>query len=136
MDTTHPSPTARQTIGGLMALATLTLACASLLHFGLALPLGAATLADPDRGAAIPEAVIATVLAAGVIGVALRLGAAWVMALVAVGFAVAGVLVGITFTLPTGRTGDIVYHFCLLALLLTTAVMLLVPTGRQALRRA
>ena len=133
MDTTQPSPTVRAAIGGLMALAAVTLAIASALHFGLLLAVGVVGISDLYRNAAIPEAVIATVLAIGVIGLVARLGIAWPLAVGTTAFAVLGVLVGLTFTLQTGMIGDIIYHLSLLALLLVTGGLLLTPIGRGAL---
>jgi hypothetical protein len=133
MDTTQPSRTLRTAIAGLMALAAVALAVASLLHFGVAVPLGGSTFGDPYRNAAIPEAIIAVVVAIGVTGIAARLPIAWPLAVGTTAFAVLGVLVGLSFTLPTGMVGDITYHLSLLALLLVIAFLLLVPRGRRAL---
>lgn len=110
-------------IVGLMALAAVTLAIASVVHFGLVIPLGATTIHDPFAGAAIPEAVIAAVVAIGVVGAALRRDAAWWLPLAATLFALLGVIVGMTFTVPAGRAGDIAYHGSLLAVLLAALVL-------------
>jgi hypothetical protein len=50
-----------------MALAALTLFGASTIHFGVVVPFGVATVRDPFAGAAIPEAILGVVLAAGAI---------------------------------------------------------------------
>lgn len=111
--------------GVLLCAAATTLAVASLLHFGVAIPLGATAIRDPFPGAAIPEAVIAVVLAAGALALLVRrAGARW-LALAATLFALAGTLYGLTVTLRRGESGDIVYHLALLTMLLASAVLLL-----------
>jgi hypothetical protein len=116
----------------LMAIAALTLAAASLLHFGLSVPLGAAVLEDPYPGAAIPEAVIAAVLAAGTVG-ALTGGAGRRAAEGAAVFALLGVAFGLAVTLREARPGDVAYHLSLLCLLVATGGLLFArPRGRTS----
>ncbi len=116
-----------------MAAATVTLALASVIHFGNTVPLGVVTIHDPFRGAALPEAIIAVVLGAGLLGVLIRLPVAWWMALATTLLALAGVILGLTIVLlgSAHRTGDIVYHVSLLTLLVVTVVLLVAPAGRQ-----
>src|SRR5262249_30948276 len=103
--------------GALLGLAAGTLAVASLLHLGVAIPLGATTISDPFAGAAIPEAVIAVVVAAGAVAALARLPVARWLAPAATAFAVAGTLYGLTVTLRRGEAGDIAYHLSLLTML-------------------
>jgi len=115
----------------LLSIAAVTLAVASLLHFGVAIPLGSATISDPFADAAIPEAVIAVVVAAAAVATLARLPAAGWMALAATLFALAGTLYGLTVTLRRGQAGDIVYHLGLLTILIASAVLLLVALRRR-----
>jgi len=120
-------------IAGLMLAEALTLAVASIVHFGVVISLGIVTLNDPFAGARIPEAIIAVVLAVGAISLLTPwAGARW-LALAATVFAIVGVLVGLRFVLvaTVARPGDLVYHGSLLVLLLATLVLLL---RRQAVR--
>src|SRR5438105_4230065 len=114
-------------IAGLMLVEALTLAVASIVHFGVVIPLGVVTLNDPFAGARVPEAVIAAVVAAGAVSVLARWAGAWWWALSTTLFAIVGVLVGIGAVLggPAPRPGDLVYHGGLLALVLVTATLLL-----------
>jgi hypothetical protein len=118
--------------GVLLSVAAVTLAVASLLHFGVAIPLGATTISDPFAGAAVPEAVIAVVVAAGALTTLARLTIARWLAPAATLFALAGTLYGLTVTLRRGQSGDIAYHLTLLAMLVASAVLLvgaLIPRG-------
>jgi hypothetical protein len=113
--------------------AALTLLTASLIHFGVRLPLAVTTVHDPDAGAAVPEAVIAIVLAGGAAVVLTSRRARWSIALATALFALLGVCVGLRFTLISARTGDIFYHLTLLASLLTLVTLLFSSDGRAAL---
>jgi hypothetical protein len=124
-------------IAGLMLVEAVTLAVASIVHFGLVIPLGVATLNDPFAGARIPEAIIAVVLAAGAVSLLTPWAGAWWSALATTVLAIVGVLVGLRFVLfgTVARPGDLVYHGSLLVLLLVTLVLLLRPETRRPLRR-
>jgi hypothetical protein len=121
------------TVAGLMAVAAVTLAAASAVHFGVVLP---PRLSDPFRGAAIPEAVVAAVLAGGLATVLSCRAVAWPVALGTTLFALLAVVYGLTVTVGGGRTGDVAYHLSLLAVLLAAAALLLAPGGRRALSAA
>jgi hypothetical protein len=110
----------------LTVFAALTLFIASALHSGL---LGAV---DPFEAAALPEAIIAAVLAAAALGLFLSWPRSWPLALGATLFAMLGTVVGLRFTLPRGAPGDIAYHGSLLATLFVLTV-LLVRSHRQRL---
>ena len=113
-----------------MSAAALTLAVASVIHFGAAIPLGPTVVSDPFRGAAIPEAIIAAVLAVGGLSVLTRRPASRWAGLGPTLLALLGTAYGLTVTVPRGQVGDIVYHLALLALLLATAGLLL-ASGRE-----
>jgi hypothetical protein len=118
--------------GVLLTMAAVTLGVASVLHFGVAIRLGVATISDPFAGAAIPEAVIAIVVAAGAAALLLRPAAARWLAPAATVFALAGTLYGLTVTLRRGGAGDIAYHLTLLAMLVASAALLLTRARRDA----
>jgi hypothetical protein len=120
-------------IGLVMVAATVSLAIASLLHFGVTLPLGTVTISDPFRGAAIPEAVLAAVLGIGAAFVLTGRSAAGWVALATTLFALLGTLYGLTVTVRRGEIGDIAYHLSLLTLLIAAVALLLSPAGRRAL---
>ena len=109
----------------LLSVAAATLVVASLLHFGVAIPLGAATISDPFAGAAIPEAVIAVVVAVGALTTLTRVATARWLAPATILFALTGTLYGLTVTLRRGQAGDIAYHLALLTMLVSSAVLLL-----------
>ena len=125
-------------IAGLMLVEAVTLAIASIVHFGVVIPLGVVTLDDPFAGARIPEAIIAVVVGVAALSLLTRWAGAWWLALAATLFAIAGVLVGISIVLfgTVSRTGDLIYHFSLLVALLVTVVLLFTPAARQAIRRS
>lgn len=113
-----------------MVATTFTLAVASTLHFGLTL-LG---VHDLFRGAALPEAIIAAVLAAGASWAVLNAPRARGVALAATAFGVAGFVIGLRFTLAESgslKAGDVAYHLGGLALLVIAVVLLLPPRSRS-----
>ena len=123
-------------IAGLMLVEAVTLAIASIVHFGVVIPLGVVTLDDPFAGAKIPEAIIAVVVGVAALSLLTRWAGAWWLALAATIFAIAGVLVGVSIVLSgtVSRTGDLIYHFSLLVALLVTVGLLLTPAARHAIR--
>ena len=125
-------------IAGLMLVEAATLAIASIVHFGVVIPLGVIRLDDPFAGARIPEAIIA--IAVGVAAISLLTGwaGAWWLALAATLFAIAGVIVAVSVVLfgTVSRPGDLVYHFSLLVALLVTVALLFTPAARHAVRRS
>ena len=109
------SPPARA-IGTLMVFEATTLAITASVHFA-------------GRGvgssAAVPETVIGIVLAGGAVALIGRSWRARRAAAVAVGFAIAGFGVGLSFTIHDGSGGDLAYHAAMLPLLAYTLVVLL-----------
>ena len=104
-----------------MLVAAVTFLVASLVHSGA---LGGLGVHDRFDGATVPELIIGVVLLAGSAPVLARLRRARPFAAIAVGFAILGTIVGLNYTLPTGRAGDIAYHLAILAFLLITATWL------------
>lgn len=133
--------------GLLMLLAAITLGVAAYLHRNGHIPLGFAEIrGESFYDASIPEAVIAFVLA---VGAAVYLtaspaarasaarGQARRVALAASTFAIIGVAYGMTVTISDGRVPDIIYHSCLMAILLIAEALLLgrrtpPATGQQS----
>jgi hypothetical protein len=118
-------------IGGLLVVATVAFAAASIIHFGLVLALGSLTVDDPFPGAAPPEALIALVLGIGALSVLARWPARWAVAFAASLFALLLTLYGLTVTVSSARTGDITYHVAVLVLSVVIVGLLLLPAGRH-----
>lgn len=121
------------TISVLMVIATVAFALASLIHFGIMIALGPIMIADPFPGAAIPEAIIAIVLGIGSLSVSARWPNRWGIALAASLFALLVTIYGLTVTLGSPRTGDVIYHITVLALSAVIVGLLLLPAGRHSL---
>src|SRR2546423_14325119 len=99
-----PGPAASRNltlVGRLMLIEGVTFAIASILHFGVA---------ETFIGAAIPEAIIAVVLAAGALAV-MRRGSRW-LGLATTIFALAGVIIGLSVIIggPVSRPIELAYH--------------------------
>src|SRR5579883_2846508 len=97
IDRPTPSQRVPSAIAGPMFVAAASLLTASLIHSGVAIPLGVATIRDRFAGAAVPEAVIGFVVAAGAANV-LWGSYRWALALTAVVFALAGTGFGLSIT--------------------------------------
>jgi len=108
----------------LMAVEALSFALASLAHFATDFP-----------DAAIPELLIAVVLAIGTWTVRSRRAHAWGIALGATVFATAGTALGLTI-IATGRQDipDLAYHAGILSALCATLIILI--RGRRTRMRA
>ena len=122
----------RGAVAALLSVAAVTLAIASTVHFGVRVELGPLAIHDRFPDAAVPEAVIAFVVACGVLAVISR-RAAWPVALGATVFAIVGVLFGLSVTLGSARTGDVAYHISLLLVLVVALCVLVTPAARHAL---
>ncbi|HLI36542.1 MAG TPA: hypothetical protein VKV80_04280 [Streptosporangiaceae bacterium] len=114
--------------GFVMLAEAVTLGVASYLHRGGRIPLGFTVIhGEHAPGASTPEAIIGAVLAAGAVLVLVAPVRARVGALVAVSFAIFGVLVGLAEVLRDvggASTTDLTYHATLLTALAATLVML------------
>jgi hypothetical protein len=117
--------------GVLMALAAVGFAVASSIHAGAAIPLDVTTLRDPFPGAAVPEAVIALVMATSALTVFTRRPAAWGIAVLGTLFALLGTVYGLTVTLGGRRTGDIAYHLGIIIVLALILGLLLRSGSRR-----
>jgi hypothetical protein len=120
-------------ICSLMALDALSYVIASIIHFGVVILLGPLTLKDSFPGAAIPEASIAVVLALGILSLLIRWRGRWWGALVASLYALLLTCFGLSVTLGSPRTDDIIYHIAVLALTVVIVVVLLLPMSRKSL---
>jgi hypothetical protein len=108
---------------GLMALEALTVAVFSTLHLSGALHIGSG--ARHSYGAGVAEALICLALALGAWGLMRSPGRRGRrVALSAVGFAIFGFLVGLTFTIGGGDTIDLAYHLLMLPVLVATVVLI------------
>jgi hypothetical protein len=115
------------TAGLLMALAAVSFAVASVVHFGVRIPVGFTTISDYFPGAALPEAVIAVIVAVGATAVLTRRTWSRGIALLTTSFALLGTAFGLTITLNSPRPGDVAYHLSILATLLIILGLLLAP---------
>jgi hypothetical protein len=97
----------------LLALESATLAVFATLHLTGALRIGAS---GRSYGAGIAEALICIALAGGALARGRRIP------LFALGFAIFGFLVGLSFTVGSGDTIDLVYHLVMLPVLVATAL--------------
>jgi hypothetical protein len=110
--------------GTAIAVASLTPFGASAIHFGPTVPLGAVTISDPFRGAAVPDVIVGAVLASGSAAAVTRHRHGRAIALGSAAFTLPVVLYGLSITLRSNRHGDVAYH-------LTLARVLLLARGRR-----
>src|SRR5205807_9445750 len=99
-----------------------TLAVMSTLHLTGGLSGGSKPFSAPHAGVA--EAIIGAVLLAGAAAVYRDRPEARTVALAAIWFAIAGFVLGLTFTIRGGGGIDIAYHVVMLPMLLFTAARL------------
>ena len=102
-------------VGRLMLIEVVTFAIASILHFGVA---------ESFIRAAIPEAIIAVVLAVGAVSVMRRLGGSWWIAMGTTLFALAGVIIGLSVILGSGVSRPIDHATIFVALVVTVILVL------------
>jgi hypothetical protein len=105
----------------LLAVESATLAVFSTLHLTGALRIGTGN----SDGAGVAEALICLALAGGAWALARSSSPARgrLVGLFAVGFAIAGFIVGLTFTVRGGDAIDLIYHATMLPILALTAVL-------------
>lgn len=113
MSTTRPI----HTIAWVIIAEAATLAPASTLHLTGAFSHG-------TDAAGVPEAVICVVLLAGAAALFSDPVRGRGAALGAVGFAIFGFVIGLTFTISGGAAIDLAYHAVMLPILVATAVQL------------
>jgi hypothetical protein len=103
-------------IATLMGLEAASLAVMSTLHLSGAVPGGAAP--------GVPEALICVALVAGAVALARRRPSARGLATGTLVFAIAGFVIGLSFTISGGSALDLAYHATVLPLLgLTLAAL-------------
>jgi hypothetical protein len=107
----------------LMALEAASLAVMASLHLSHVLAGGKKPFRATPAG--IAEAVIGLVLLVGIAALLRRSTHARTITIATVLFAIAGFVVGLTFTLRGGGAIDIAYHATVLPLLLLTLLLLL-----------
>lgn len=117
-----------------MCFVAATLAVMSFLHLSGVLDGGTKPFERSDAG--IAEAVICVVLGYGAARLLRRRSRARTVALAATGFAIAGFLVGLRFTLQGGDAIDIAYHLSTLPILLIALIGLLRGRARRTRRTA
>jgi len=118
-------------LGALLLAVAASLAVMSALHLGGVLA-GGSDPFDPTR-AGVAEATIAAVLVGGVLALSRGRRRAGLASTV---FAVAGFVVGLSFTAVGGDAADVAYHAVVLPLLLIAAVTQLRGSrGAGGLRR-
>src|SRR5581483_11886217 len=78
-------------------------------------------------GAAAPEGILGVILFGGWLAPTLAGRRMHAVALGAATLALLGTIYGLSVTLGSARTGDVVYHFTLLAMLLAATALLAVP---------
>ncbi|MGE5223847.1 MAG: hypothetical protein ACM3PY_15520 [Omnitrophica WOR_2 bacterium] len=120
-------------ISWLMAIAAVSFVAASMIHFGVTIPLGFATIYDPFARAAIPEAILAIILGIALVTVLAHWSARWWAALAATLFTLLVTIYGLSVTVSSSRTGDITYHVAMLVILGVIASLLLLLAGRHDL---
>jgi peptidoglycan/LPS O-acetylase OafA/YrhL len=110
-------------LAAVMMFEAATLAIASTLHLS-GTPASGSKPYTPS-GAGIAEAIICTVLlvGAGALVRSPRRGRA--AAVAATAFAIAGFVIGLTFTLRGGTTGDVIYHAAMVPMLVATLLTLI-----------
>jgi uncharacterized protein len=106
----------------LMGFEAATLAAAAFLHLHGNIQ-GRSTSFDPDM-AGIAEAVIGVVLVVGAVAAWRAPDRARRFAIGAVGFAIVGFVVGLSFTARGGGLGDVLYHGVMLPILVLTLMLL------------
>jgi hypothetical protein len=111
----------------LLLFEAATLAVVASLHLGGVLDGGSEPF-DPTA-AGIAEAIIGVALAAGAAGFLRRSARAREIAVATTLFAIAGFVLGLTFTVRGGGGIDIAYHAAMLPLLLLTLIVLLRSRG-------
>lgn len=107
-----------------LLIESATLAVFAVLHLTGTLRIGAST----SYGAGVAEALICLALACGAFALARSPARGRRAALAALGFAIFGFSVGLSFTIGSGDTIDLAYHLAMLPVLIATALLLAVQS--------
>jgi hypothetical protein len=105
-----------------MIFEAATLAVVASLHLGGVLDGGSEPF-DPTA-AGIAEAIIGVALAVGAAALLRKSAHAWEIAVATTLLAIAGFVLGLTFTVRGGGGIDVAYHMAMLPLLLLTLIVL------------
>jgi hypothetical protein len=116
-------------IAALMIVEAATLAVASALHLSGSVQ-GRSAPFDPDR-AGVAEAIIGAVLVAAAFVMFRAPAWARTVGIAATGLAIAGFLLGLSFTARGGHLPDVAYHLTILPVLIGGLIVLL-RTGSKA----
>jgi len=116
-------------IAALMAFEAATLVVFSALHLSGALKPGSGS----SNGAGFAEATICIALVLGLRALVRSPARGRLAALCATGFAIAGFIVGMTFTVDGGATVDLIYHVTMFPVLGVTALTLARGVGAATL---
>jgi hypothetical protein len=119
-DQRRPARPFDRRLAAVLAFEALTLALFATLHLSGVLRIGANT----SHGAGIAEALICLALLAGAGALARWPATGRRVALAALGFAILGFCVGLSFTIGSGDTIDLAYHLAMLPVLMATALLL------------
>jgi hypothetical protein len=122
LHTTTTRPAVPAGIGVAMAVVAASLAVMSCLHLSGTVSGGTPPYSAGPAG--IAEAIICVVLLAGAVAVWRDPGRARPIALAALGFSIAGFLVGISITIAGGPAVDIAYHGTVLPVLIVLFAVL------------
>lgn len=125
----HAEGTVIRRIAALMIVEAATLAVASALHLSGSVH-GRSAPFDPDR-AGVAEAIIGAVLVAAAFVMFRAPARARTVGIAATGFAIAGFLLGLSFTARGGHLPDVAYHLTMLPVLIGGLIVLL-RTGSKA----
>lgn len=120
-------------IAGLMLLVAVSLAVQSALHLSGAIH---PTPGGTETPAGIAEAVICVALLWGSSALARRGPAGYRIALWTDVFAVAGFIIGLSVTIPSGYIPDIAYHATVLPILIITVALIVRYGAPERWRRA
>jgi hypothetical protein len=120
-------------ICALMAIDAASFVAASIIHFGTVIAFGPLTFKDPFPGAAIPEASIAVALSLGILSALVRWPGRWWGALAASLYALLLTIYGLSVTVRSPRSNDIIYHVAVLAFSAVIVALLLMPRSRRSL---
>jgi peptidoglycan/LPS O-acetylase OafA/YrhL len=131
MSTFQDEPADRNsaTVALLMIFVAATLAIVAALHLGGVL--GGSEPFDPTA-AGVAEALIGVALAGGAAGLLRRSAHAREIAIATTLFAIAGFVLGLTFTVRGGGAFDVAYHLVLLPVLVLILIVLLRKRDRTS----
>lgn len=136
---TRRGPWARVALGALIVVNAVAFLGASIVHFGVPIPLGITTLADVTiLPAGIVEGAIGIAFVVAAAAVLARRDWAWSETVGAHVFGILGVLIGLSVTLRDpgdSSSANFQFHVAVLPVLVAGLVLLLTEGGKAALGR-